>query len=59
MARTSVQAPAPQPDPEVKKLQVLVGHWTFKGEYKAGPLGPGGKVAGEYKIGRASCRERV
>jgi hypothetical protein len=42
MARTSVQAPAPQPDPEVKKLQALVGHWTFKGEYKAGPLGPGG-----------------
>jgi hypothetical protein len=48
MARTSVQAPAPQPDPEVKKLQALVGHWTFKGEYKAGPLGPDGKVAGEY-----------
>ncbi len=48
MARISVQAPAPKADPEVKKLQVLVGHWTFKGEYKAGPLGPGGKVTGEY-----------
>ncbi len=48
MARTSVQASAPKPDPEVKKLQPLVGRWTFKGEYKAGPLGPGGKVAGEY-----------
>ncbi len=48
MARTSVQAPAPRPDPEVKKLSVLVGRWKFKGEYEAGPLGPGGKVAGEY-----------
>jgi Protein of unknown function (DUF1579) len=48
MARISVKTPAPRPDPQVKKLSVLVGHWTFKGEYKAGPLGPGGKVAGEY-----------
>jgi hypothetical protein len=42
------QAQAPKPDPEVKKLQVLVGHWTFKGEYKAGPLGPGGKFTRQY-----------
>lgn len=48
MARISVQESAPKPDPEVKKLSVLVGRWTFKGEYKAGPLGPGGKVTGEY-----------
>lgn len=40
--------PAPKPDPELKKLQVLVGHWTYQGEYKPGPLGPGGKITGEY-----------
>ena len=44
------QAPvaAPKPDPELKKLAVWVGHWTFEGEMKAGPLGPAGKVALEY-----------
>jgi hypothetical protein len=42
------QAPAPKPDPEVRKLHVLVGHWTYEGEYKPGPLGPGGKVSGVY-----------
>lgn len=42
------QAPAPKPDPELKKLSVLVGHWTYEGEYKPGPLGPGGKITGEY-----------
>jgi len=47
---TSVQAqaPAPQPDPEFKKLQVLVGHWTYDGEYKAGPWGPATKIKGEW-----------
>jgi hypothetical protein len=42
------QTQAPKPDPGLKKLQVLVGHWTYEGEYKAGPLGPGGKITGEY-----------
>ena len=41
------QAPAPKPDPELKKLSVLVGHWTWEGEYKPGPLGPGGKFTNE------------
>jgi hypothetical protein len=41
------QAPAPQPGPEVKKLHAVVGHWTFEGEFKPGPLGPGGKFTGE------------
>ena len=41
------QAPTPKPDPEVKKLHVFLGHWTYEGEYKPGPLGPGGKFAGE------------
>jgi hypothetical protein len=43
---TLAQTPAPKPDPEMKKLAVLVGHWTYEGEYKPGPLGPGGKVTG-------------
>jgi hypothetical protein len=42
------QAPAPKPDPALKKLGVLVGHWTYEEEWKAGPLGPGGKMSGVY-----------
>jgi hypothetical protein len=42
------QAPAPKPDPALKKLSVLVGHWTVDGEQKPGPLGPGGKSSGEF-----------
>ncbi len=42
------QAPASKPNPEFKKLSVFVGHWTYEGEYKPGPLGPGGKATGEY-----------
>ena len=42
------QAPAPKPDPALKKLSVLVGHWTYEEEYKPGPLGPGGKVTGDW-----------
>ena len=37
---------APKPDPELGKLQVLVGRWTY-GEYKSGFWGPGGKKQGE------------
>jgi hypothetical protein len=42
------QSQAPKPDPEMKKLHVFVGHWTYEGEATPGPLGPGGKFAGEY-----------
>jgi hypothetical protein len=42
------QAQAPKPDPAFKKLHVFVGHWTYEGEAKPGPLGPGYKFAGEY-----------
>ncbi|MGA2074370.1 MAG: DUF1579 family protein [Terriglobia bacterium] len=41
------QAPAPKPDPALKKLSVYQGHWTCEEESKAGPLGPGGKVTSE------------
>ena len=44
------QAPAPKPDPALKKLSVYLGHWTCEGESKAGPLGPGGKVTSEESI---------
>jgi hypothetical protein len=44
----TLQAQAPKPDPELKKLAPLAGHWTYEGEYRPGPLGPGGKVTGEY-----------
>jgi len=42
------QAPAPKPGPELKKLHALAGDWTWEGEYKPGPLGPGGKFTGEF-----------
>lgn len=44
------QAPAsvPTPDPALKQLSPLVGHWTYEEEWKAGPLGPGGKMTGVY-----------
>jgi len=45
---TQAQTPAPKPDPELKKVDTFwSGRWTYKGEYKAGPLGPGGKITGE------------
>ena len=42
------QTQAPKPDPALKKLHVLVGHWTYEEDWKAGPLGPGGKMTGVY-----------
>jgi hypothetical protein len=41
-----VQAQSPKPDPAIMKLHSFVGNWTYQGEYKAGPLGPGGKITG-------------
>jgi len=45
---TAMQAQALKPDPALKKLSVLVGHWTYEEEWKAGPLGPGGRITGVY-----------
>lgn len=42
------QTTAPKPDPEFKKFDVFLGHWTYEGEYKAGPLGPASKVTGAF-----------
>lgn len=44
------QTTAPKPDPEIKKFDVFVGHWTYTAEYKAGPLGPASKATGELTI---------
>ncbi|MGA7909103.1 MAG: DUF1579 family protein [Candidatus Sulfotelmatobacter sp.] len=44
------QTPASKPAPELTKVDVFwTGRWTYEGEYKAGPLGPGGKITGELK----------
>jgi hypothetical protein len=48
LCATQGQLPVPLPNPEFRKLQVLVGQWTYTGEYKTGPWGPGGKITGEY-----------
>jgi hypothetical protein len=41
------QTTAPKPDPEFKKFDIFLGHWTYEGENKAGPFGPASKVTGE------------
>jgi hypothetical protein len=39
------QAPeAPKPGPEHARLGYFVGKWTAEGEWKPGPMGPGGKT---------------
>src|SRR5512145_3124790 len=40
----------PKPGPEHQKLGAFVGNWTFEGEMKPGPMGPGGKMAGSDRI---------
>jgi roadblock/LC7 domain-containing protein len=44
------QTMAPKPDPEIKKFDVFLGHWTYTVEYKAGPLGPASKATGDLTI---------
>jgi len=45
---TAVHAQPPKPNPELKKLQAYLGHWTVEGEVKQGPQGPGTKFKGTY-----------
>jgi Protein of unknown function (DUF1579) len=40
----------PKPGPEHQKLGAFVGNWTFDGEMKPGPMGPGGKMTGSDRI---------
>ncbi len=44
VAQTPAQ-PA-KPNPELKKLEVLLGSWTYTGDAKQSPFGPAGKVTG-------------
>jgi hypothetical protein len=43
------QAP-PKPGPEHQQLGAFVGNWTFEGEMKPGPMGPGGPITGKDRI---------
>jgi len=47
---TALQAQAPKPDPELRKLHAWLGHWTYAVEYNPGPLGPAGKHTGEQTV---------
>ena len=40
----------PKPAPEHQRLGAFVGDWTFEGELKPGPMGPGGKVTATDRI---------
>src|SRR5262245_24034845 len=40
----------PKPGPEHQKLAAFVGNWTFEGEMKPGPMGPGGKMTGSDRV---------
>jgi hypothetical protein len=42
--------PVPKPGPEHQRLGAFVGNWTFTGEMKPGPMGPGGKMTGSDRI---------
>ena len=54
LATTISHAQAPQgppkPSAEHQKLAAFVGNWTFTGEMKPGPMGPGGKMTGSDQI---------
>lgn len=45
-AALSAQAPPQTPGAEHARMAVFEGQWTYKGEAKASPLGPGGAVTG-------------
>ena len=44
------QAPGPKPAPELKKMDVWTGQWTYEGEAKESPFGPAGKISGKVTI---------
>jgi hypothetical protein len=49
---TWARAQALAPNPELKKFDAFLGHWTSEGEYIAGSMGSGGKVTGERIVQR-------
>lgn len=38
------QAPTRKPGPEQARIGYFAGRWTYEGEVKASPMGPGGKI---------------
>jgi hypothetical protein len=40
------QATSPKPGAEHKRLERMLGQWSYQGEAKASPLGPAGKITG-------------
>jgi hypothetical protein len=46
MAIVVAQTTPPKPGPEHKRLERMVGQWSYQGEAKASPLGPAGKITG-------------
>ena len=49
-ASIQAQAPAPKPGPEYKAYEVWLGDWTYEGEAKDSPIGPGGKFSGRTTV---------
>jgi hypothetical protein len=43
-------AQPPKPGPELRKLDVWNGNWTYEVEYKASPVGPAGKSTGRNVV---------
>jgi len=43
-AAAVAQMDMPKPGPEHKKIEYFAGSWTLEGEFKPGPMGPGGKL---------------
>lgn len=50
LALVAMAQEPPKPGPEQKRLSYFVGKWTFEGEEKPGPFGPGGKFTGSETI---------
>ena len=40
VSASRAQAPASKPNPEIQKMNLMVGHWKIEGEHKSSPLGP-------------------
>lgn len=63
-AALSAQTPTQKPGAEHARMAAFEGQWTYKGEAKASPLGPGGAITGsetcEWFEGRFQlvCRQK-
>jgi hypothetical protein len=46
----AAQAPTRKPGPEQTRIGFYAGRWTYEGEVKPSPMGPGGKVKSSETI---------